>query len=125
MRTTDAFKFQIAINSKDATTEDLDELTREVLSELREADVELAELVEAGPAPTGTKAIDPVTVGAIAVTVIPTVLPKVIDMLQAWIARGSGRTVKFKGRIGKQQIEFEGPPEELQKLVDRLGKNKK
>ena len=27
-------------------------------------------------------------------------------MAQAWITRGKGRTIKFKGKVGKQEIEY-------------------
>jgi hypothetical protein len=96
-------------------------MTRRLLRELKETDVETVELASAGNVPVGAKSAEVITAGAIVMTVLPAVLPKIIDMLQAWITRGKGRTIKFKGKVGKQQIEFEGPPEELQKLLATLG----
>jgi len=125
MSTADITELQLEISAEDASTEDIDHMARQLLSELRETEVESAELAHGGPAPTGTKAIDPVTTGTIVMTVLPVVLPKVIDMVQAWATRRNGRTVKFKGKIGKQEIEFEGPPEELKKLLETLGGGKK
>ena len=79
-----------------------------------------ANLVSIGPAPEGSKG-DPVTIGMLALDVLPTALPSVIALVQAWVMRGQGRTVKFKGK----GIEFEGSPDELQKLLAKLEKGKK
>ncbi len=110
----------IEVSADDSSVEDIDRITRQLLSELRDLDVESAELARAGAAPGGTKAVEALTVGTIAMTVLPAVLPKVVEFVQAWATRGSGRTIKFKGKIGKDEIEFEGPPEELKKLLGQL-----
>ena len=120
MEDTNKAEFQIEVSATDATDEELDRITRQLLSELRDTNVESAELAKGGLAPQGSKG-DPVTIGAIAIVVLPTVLPKIIDLVQAWALRGHGRTVKFKGR----GIEFEGSPEELKKLLEKLEKGKK
>ena len=119
------FEFEIEVSAQDATEEDLDKLTRQLLRELREADVESAELAKSDSAPQGTKSIDPVTIGSIVVAVVPAVVPKVFEMAQAWATRGQGRTVKFKGKVGGQMIEFEGHAQDFEKLVALLSKGKK
>ena len=68
-------------------------------------------------APAGTKSVDPITIGAIAITVLPTVLPKILEFLQSWSLLGRGRTIKFKGKIADQSIEFEGSFAEMEKLI--------
>ena len=120
MTTEDPIKLEIEVLAKDTTEEDLDEMTRNLLKELRGTDVTSANLVSIGPAPEGSKG-DPVTIGMLALDVLPTALPSVIALVQAWVMRGQGRTVKFKGK----GIEFEGSPEELQKLLAKLEKGKK
>ena len=120
MENPDVTELQLQVSATDATTEDLDEITRQLLTELREMDVQSAQLVTAGPAPSGSKAIDPVTVGSIAISVLPATLPKVVEAVQAWALRGSNRTVKFKGKVGRQAIEFEGSAEDLQKILAQL-----
>ena len=114
-------QLSIEISASDATEEDIDQMTRQLLSELRDTDVESAELAKGGIAPSGTKSGDLVTMGSIVISALPTVLPAVVGLVQAWASRGQGRTVKFKG----QGIEFEGSPEELQKLLQALSKGKK
>jgi len=113
-------EFEIEVSATDATDEELDRMTRQLLSELRELDVESAELTKGGLAPEGSKG-DPITLASIALELFPAVLPSVIGLVQAWMTRRQGRTVKFKGK----GIEFEGSPEELQKLLARLEKGKK
>jgi hypothetical protein len=120
MNENDKVELSLEITSTDATDEELDRATRQLLSELRELNVESAELEKGAPAPEGSKG-DPVTIGTIALEVLPVTIPAVIGLVQAWISRGQGRTVKFKGK----GIEFEGSPEELQKLLASLEKGKK
>jgi len=117
----DLTQLNIEISASDATEDDIDQMTRQLLSELRETDVESAELTKGGAAPRGTKSVDPVTIGSIVISALPTVLPAVVALVQAWSERGQGRTVKFKGK----GIEFEGSPEEFQKLLTTLDKGKK
>lgn len=111
----DALEFELEIIDTEATEEELDRQTRNLLSELQETDVESAELVSVGTAPEGSKG-DPITIGTLAMTVMPAILPGVIDLIRDWAGRREGRTVKFKGK----GIEFEGSPEELQRLLDTL-----
>lgn len=116
----DVLEFEIEVISSEATEENLDRMTRNLLSELRQTDVESADLVSVGTAPEGSKG-DPITIGTLAMTAMPAVLPGVIDMIKAWAGRREGRTVKFKGK----GIEFEGSAEDLQKLLATLDEGKK
>ncbi|MEO8356022.1 MAG: hypothetical protein ABI621_08910 [Chloroflexota bacterium] len=121
MTTEEPIEFEIEVSAQDMTTEDLDQITRNLLKELRETDVESARLLSVGAAPAGSKAGESVTIGMLVIEVLPAVLPGVLGLVQGWITRGQGRTVKFKGK----GIEFEGPPEELQKLLASLKKGKR
>ena len=120
MEEIDKTEFELQISVRDATDEELDRLTRQLLSEIRETDVDSAELGKSAPLPDGAKG-DPITIGTILLAAVPAAMPKVIDLVQAWSLRGSNRTVKFKG----MGIEFEGSPEELSKLLAKLEKGKK
>lgn len=119
MTTNELLKFEIEVHVNDTTEEELDTLTRNLLSELRESNVESVNLVSVGNSPEGSKG-DPITIGQLALEVLPTAIPSLIALIQAWIMRGQGRTVKFKG----QGIEFEGSPEELHKLLAKYEKGK-
>lgn len=120
MENTNKVEFEIQVGIEDSTDEELDRFTRQLLSELRDADTELAKLTEGPKAPQGSKG-DPITIGSIALEVLPAAIPGVIALVQAWVMRGQGRTVKFKGK----GIEFEGSPEELQKVLAKLDKGKR
>ena len=116
MGNSDPIQLNIEVSTSDATEDEIDRMTRQLLSELRDMEVESAELTKGGLAPQGTKSVDPVMIGNIAIAVLPSILPKVVEFVQSWAMRGHGRTVKFKG----MGIEFEGSPEELQKLLVSL-----
>lgn len=116
----DQVEFNIEVSAQDTSAEDIDWMTRQLLSDLRELDIESVELTKGGIAPEGTKG-DPITIGSIAIQVLPAVLPSIVALVQAWSSRGQGRTVKFKGK----GIEFEGSPEEFHKLMETLEKGKK
>ena len=121
MEDVDKAEFYIVVKAADATEEEIDRMARQLLAELRETNVESAELARGGNAPRGTKAGEPLTMGSIVISALPSVLPSVVNVVQSWIARGQGRTVKFKGK----GIEFEGSPEDLYKLLATLEKGKK
>ena len=121
MEETGKAEFYIEVNAVDATEEEIDRMTRQLLSELRETDVESAELARGGAAPSGTKSADLVAMGTIVISAMPKVLPSVVSLVQAWASRGQGRRVKFKGK----GIEFEGSPEDFQKLLASLEKGRK
>lgn len=108
----------------DASKGELDMLTRQLYSELAELNIESVEYISGDNAPVGTKAADPITIGALAIAVLPAFLPKLLEFLQAWAARGHGRIVKFKGKVMGQDIEFEGAAEDLQHLILSLSKSK-
>ena len=113
-------ELEIEIQAEDATEEELDSMARNLLSEIRETDVESVNLLSVNSAPHGSKG-DAVEIGQLALAVLPTAVPSLIALIQAWILRGHGRTVKFKGK----GIEFEGSPEDLEKLLKNLKKGKK
>jgi hypothetical protein len=121
MNEKDEVEFYIEVSAADANEEDIDRMTRQLLSELRETDVESAELVTNEEIPSGAKTGEAVTMGSIVIATLPAVLPSVITLIQSWMSRGQGRTVKFKGR----GIEFEGTADELRKLLDTMEKQNK
>lgn len=114
-------EFYIEVNAADTNEEDIDHMTRQLLSELRGTDVESADLVTGENVPSGAKSGETVTMGSIVISTLPTVLPAVIALVQSWVSRGQGRTVKFKGK----GIEFEGSAEELQRILATLEKQNK
>jgi len=115
----------LSISAPANSDEELDRMTRQLLRELKEFDLESIQLKPGGTAPKGTKGVEAITAGTIAVSVLPAVFPKIVEFLQAWSLQGRGRTIKFKGRIAGQNVDFEGSMDEMQKLVAILEKQQK
>jgi len=120
MASTGTLQLTVQIALDDADPEELDALTRQLLDELNQQDVDSVDLNRLGAAPEGTKSADAIALGSLAVAVLPALLPKIVEFCQAWALRGQGRTVKFKGKVGGQDIEFEGKAEDLQRILSML-----
>jgi len=73
----------------------LDLATRNLREELYDLGVDSAERISAGEAPAGAKSADAVTVGALAVAVLPTFLPRLVEYLQSWCMRVENRKVRM------------------------------
>ena len=115
-------------SNQNFSLDQLDLATRNLREELYDLGVDSAELISEGEAPTGTKTADPVTIGALAVAVLPTFLPRLIEYLQSWCLRGENRKVRIKTQVGDHSVEVEYSPsaisqEELTHLVSQLTKS--
>ena len=60
---------------------ELDELTRQLRTEIEELNIDAVEQVSAGVAPEGTKAVDLTAIGQMAVTLAPAIVPPLFDLL--------------------------------------------
>jgi hypothetical protein len=101
----------------DATPEELDDLARALLNELRDLPAVTEAHLMSGPAPLGSKAGEALTIGSLAIAIVPALVPKVLDWIQAWALRSNPRVVKFKGTINGHELQFEGAAEDLSKLL--------
>lgn len=105
-----AMNVQIAAVGVDE--DELDRMTRRLRSELEEVGVESAAFAP-GIAPAGAKVVDPITLGALALKVAPTVIPAVTGVLQGWIGRDAGRTVKVSIKVGDRSVDLEFSPHQM------------
>lgn len=96
----DVINLNLIVTIPNGTEEELDAMIRRLLMRLREFDIESADLISDSLFPSGTKAVDPVTVGAIALAVLPVTLPKILEFLQIWSlqAIGAALTALYKAR---------------------------
>jgi hypothetical protein len=105
----------------DSPVGETDQLTRQLLREIREADID-AELVRTAEAARGSKSIEGVATGQLLLTMLPVVLPKLVEILGGWLGRGSQRQVKLKLPNG---VDFEltgsMSVDDIKKLVGTLG----
>jgi hypothetical protein len=117
----DATNIKLFVDCGDgALAEDVDALTRRLRTEIQDFGVESVALQPGASAPSGTKSVEAVTLGALAVTVLPQVLPKFIEFLQAWSLRGKDRTVKIKASVGDRSVDIEYPEGASEEVVEEL-----
>jgi len=90
--------------------DELDERARHLRRDLSELDVESVTAVAEGPAPAGAKSAEALALGSLAVVVLPTLLPKVVEFLQNWLLRGENRRVKMKLQVRDKSVELEYAP---------------
>ena len=100
----------------------INQLTHQLKDEISEKDVFSVDFISEDSTPDGAKAADAVTWGMLGVSVLPSVLPMLIEFLQKWTMRGESRKLKVKAQNGDQLIELEYSPEsvsnkELKELV--------
>lgn len=115
----------LQIDAGEIDPERLDHLTRQLRSELLDLDVETVDFIREEQLPEGAKAADAITLGALAVAVLPSFLPKLVEYLQSWTMRAQGSRVKVKSQAGDRSIELEYNPQvmsqqELKSLVETL-----
>ena len=109
---------------------ELDELTRQLKAEVEDLSVDSVEDVINGNAPDGTKALDLTVIGQMAVTLAPTIIPPLFELLKSWVERKPSTPVKIKVKIGKRTAQIEYDPtkttaKDLEVLVKTLGKTLK
>lgn len=101
-------KYFLHLNMGDVLDQDqLDQLTRQLQNELFDHNVENAGLVSSNEIPEGAKAAGAVAWGAIAIEVLPTFLPGVIEFLKSWVNRDKTRNVKIRTQVGDKTVELE------------------
>ena len=98
---------------------DMDRLTRNLLSEIKNLDVEKAQIPQSTNHPEGAKG-EPVTLGTLAVVILPTLLPSLVLLIQHWLLRQQNQHIKVK--IGSNEIEVprDMPHAEIQKYISLL-----
>jgi hypothetical protein len=106
----------------DSDAEQVADLARQLRRQLLELDVEAADLKREGIAPPGTRAGEhAVAFGALLVTLAPTLLSSVVELIKAWAAR-PGRRARIE--VGDEEWEIGGLSRAdqhrlVQLLVDR------
>jgi hypothetical protein len=109
---------------------ELDELTRQLRAEMEELNIDSISQVSSGMAPEGSKSVDMSAIGQLAVTLAPTVVPPLFELLRSWVERKPSTPVKIKVRVGKSTAQVEYDPtrtsaKDLELLVKTLNKSLK
>jgi hypothetical protein len=87
-----------------AAVDDVDIATRDLYVEIAESGLARPRLIERA-APAGSKAGAAVAVGAMAVTLLPVAVSKLVDLLAAWIKRSPRRTVRVRVQRDGRELE--------------------
>jgi hypothetical protein len=102
----------------DTDREELARLTAQLRSQLLELDVDRVELARGGKPPSGSKVADPVTIGAIIVTLAPTMIQAVIALVQNWHKGGDRPVNGIKLTLGDDSVELtNASPQQLEQLT--------
>lgn len=124
---TESTELIISVSLNDDNQRELDELTHELRSEIEQLNVDSINKVFFGEAPEGTKTVDWISIGSISVTLAPTIIPPLFELLRSWIDRKPSTPVKIKVKVGKKTAQIEYDPintsaEDLEALLKSLGK---
>lgn len=106
---------------------ELDELTWQLRREVEELNIDSVEQPSLGAALEGTKALDVAAIGQLAVTLAPTIVPPLFELLKSWVERKPSTPVRIKVRVGKRTAQIEYDPtstsgKELEALIKALNK---
>jgi len=109
---------------------ELDELTRQLRGQVEELNIDSIEQVSAGTAPAGTKAAELSEFGQMVVTLAPSLIPSLFDLLKSWIGRKPATPVKVTVKVGKKTAQIEYDPantsaKDLDTLIKNLNKSLK
>jgi hypothetical protein len=120
----------IELSLADGDSVELDELTRQLRSEVQELDIDSLHEVSEGIAPAGTKGMDPAAIGQMAVTLAPTILPLLFGLLKSWVERKPSTPVKVTVKVGRKTAQIEYDPtktsaKDLDLLIKSLQKSMK
>jgi hypothetical protein len=97
-----------------ADAEELDQATRDLLRELGELDVEVSR-AEGGPAPDGARVADVLALGTLMLKVGAKAYGPVARVLQGWLSRRSGRSIKLT--LGADSVEISGGSDAYQRQM--------
>lgn len=120
----------IELSLMDGDSVELDELTRQLRSEVQELDIESVHQVSEGVAPAGTKGVDMAAIGQMAISLAPSLIPPLFDLLKSWVERKPSTPVKVTVKVGRKTAQIEYDPtrtsaKDLDLLVKTLQKSMK
>jgi hypothetical protein len=120
-------RVQLSLDEK-ASAEELGEMTHQLNEEILQLNVDSIEPVRKDKAPGGTKGSEMALAGQLLVTLAPTLVGALFDLLKSWKARKASTPVRIKLTVGDvaADIEFDPAtttPEQLSALVAGLEKS--
>jgi len=119
---------ELSLEAGDAT--ELEELTSQLREQVEELHIDSVEKVPVWVDPNGKKAGDFSAIGQMAITLAPTLIPPLFELLKSWVERKPSTPVKIKVRVGKRTAQIEYDPtktsaKDLEILIKTLNKSMK
>ncbi len=102
----ESLPMQLCLGFADADAEELHDLALSLRGELLGEFAVEPLPCNAETAPQNAKG-DLITVGVLALAVLPALLPKLVEYLQHWTMRGQGRSMRIKVGNGDKVVEVE------------------
>lgn len=106
-----------------ATPEEVNDATTQLIRELQNSDAESVEKVQSDELAEGAKG-DPITLGAVALALGAAAAPDIVKIIGSWLSRRHSNSVSLKIKLGNDEIEFttaaSASPDELEALTDRF-----
>jgi hypothetical protein len=97
----------VVLTVDDTDDEHLDELTRLLCDELREADVRSVDRIAGGVTPPSAKGLGLSEIGSLIVTLLNAgALTQVVDTIRSWLDRDKGRSAELT--LGADRIKLTG-----------------
>src|SRR5512144_2853620 len=119
---------ELSLEGSDAV--ELDELTRQLRSEVQELDIDSLHEVSEGVAPAGTKGADFAAIGQMAISLAPSIVPPLFELLKSWVERKPSTPVKVTVKVGRKTAQIEYDPirttaKDLEAIMKALNKSVK
>lgn len=114
---------ELIVDDIEADSNRLDQITRNLMRDLRDLGANSVERARGGEIPEGAKAIDPLFVGGLILSTMPELLPKIIEFLGSWVQLSGTHTVKVKTPNGTE-VEFAPEkrmtPDEIVEFINKI-----
>ncbi len=112
-------QFHLRLAAPEGDAEELDDLTRNLLSEMQDA-AEAVSLVPGGDVPEGAKGALVTAQGELNVTLKPALLPRFLDSVRDWLSRQNQR-VEVVATIGNSTFHINASLTDMPAIMQALG----
>lgn len=110
MSSAERLSLQVRIASRPgADAREIEETTRSLRREIAGLPVDSVDLASGRSAPAGTRSPEMVVAGSLLVAILPSLLPKLIEVINGWITHGRDREVEITVKKGDDAVTVKVP----------------
>lgn len=114
----------LRIDNNSISEHRLNEMAINLRGELKKLHPVSVELEREAKVPENVMSVGAITAGAIAIAVLPTMMPAIIQYLRDWRLRNANRMITIKRKTGDEEIEVSFPEdmssERLKELISSV-----